>query len=165
MSSDYAKPRATAPPRLDWQGELDSALADIDTRLTHPRRRASDSHRPPVLPELGQVKVTTEMLDEIAWRVAEQIRRRGETVAPQALTAALTEPMPAETPAAPPPQRQTAPRPAAAAPAIDRRSPPIALAPGKMVLIRYRMPVLPWPLRLLQRRRSDKQPPFTTARA
>jgi hypothetical protein len=119
MTGDNAQSRAVAPPhRLEWQSELDSALSDIDHRLTHPRRRASDTGPQPVLPELGQVDVTSELLDEIAWRAAEQLRRQS-----------------AATPA--PPAIQT---------------PPPALRPGKMVLIRYRVPALPWPLRLLQRR-------------
>jgi hypothetical protein len=132
MSSDSAKPRATLLPSLDWQGELDSAMADLDTRLTHPRRRATD--QPSVPAESGRVQLTPDMLDEIAWRVAEQIRR----------TAA--EP-PSSTP--PPPRTET-------------EAP--ALPPGKLLMIRYRMPVLPWPFSLLQRRRRRKQHPLTTAR-
>src|SRR6478752_1001819 len=61
--------------RLDWQSELDSAMSDIDSRLRHPRRRANDSAAQPTLPQLGQVDITSELLDEIAWRVSEQIRR------------------------------------------------------------------------------------------
>ena len=30
---------------LEWQRELDVAIADIDSRLTHPRRRATDVSR------------------------------------------------------------------------------------------------------------------------
>lgn len=166
MSSDNAKLRATAPPHLDWQGELDSALADLDQRLTHPRRRATDSQRQPVLPELGQAQITNEVLDEIAWRVAEQIRRQGHTVAPHALAEALTEPPP------PAPQTVSAPEERAAATRVavettraivERRAtaPPsparrdeaerMGLAPGKMVMIRFKMPAL-WPLRLFGRR-------------
>lgn len=66
---------AMAGDQLDWQDELDSAMADIDVRLRHPRRRASDQGRQPMLPELSQVDLTSELLDEIAWRVSEQIRR------------------------------------------------------------------------------------------
>src|ERR671913_643718 len=90
MSSHNANPRAAPLPHLDWQGELDSAMADIDARLTHPCRRASDSTRQAILPEIGQLPVTTELLDEIAWRVAEQIRRNGETVSSEAANQALT---------------------------------------------------------------------------
>ncbi len=61
--------------RLEWQSELDASLAEIDSRLRHPRRRASDTGDQPMLPQLGQVGVTSELLDEIAWRVAEQIRK------------------------------------------------------------------------------------------
>jgi hypothetical protein len=40
-----------------------------------------------------------------------------------------------------------------------------ALRPGTILLIRYRMPRLPWPFRLLQRRRRRKQHPLTTVKA
>ena len=73
--------------RLDWQAELDSALSDIDQRLRHPRRRANDSVAQPTLPQLGQVDLTSELLDEIAWRVSEQIRR-SQAAAPAAAQAA-----------------------------------------------------------------------------
>jgi len=112
MSTHSAKPRAAALPQLDWQGELDSAMEEIDNRLTvtHPRRRASDRDRQPVIPELGDVPVTPELLDAIASRVAEQIRQKRK---------------------------------------IGIAAP--ALGDGKMVMIRFKMPLLPWPLRLLQR--------------
>lgn len=145
MSSDNAKPRAAALPRLEWQGELDSHLRELDSRLTHPRRRATDSEQQPTLPELGPVAVTSELLDEIAWRVAEQLRRN----------------MP-ETPR-PAPARAQQPRPPLRS---DTGESPLpgGLRPGKMLVIRYRMPLLPWPFRLLQRRRRKKQHPLTTAR-
>jgi hypothetical protein len=63
------------PERLEWQTELDSAMADIDHRLEHPRRRATDLGAQPTLPQLGQIDLTSELLDEIAWRVSEQVRR------------------------------------------------------------------------------------------
>ena len=149
MSSDNAKPRATALPQLEWQGELDTAMADIDTRLTHPRRRSSDGDRQPLLPELGEVRVTTEMLDEIAWRVAEQIRRSGQPVSPEALAEALTRPAEsARTERRPPGHNSDEP----------------GLAPGKMLSIRFKLPALPWPLRLLRRRGRKKQHPLTTAK-
>ena len=64
------------PERLEWQTELDSAMKDIDDRLRHPRRRATDAAAQPTLPQLGQIDLTSELLDEIAWRVSEQLRRR-----------------------------------------------------------------------------------------
>jgi hypothetical protein len=157
MSSDNAKPRATALPRLEWQGELDSAMSEIDDRLTHPRRRATDLNRPPVLPEMGNVRVSNELLDEIAWRVAQQIRNNGEQATAANVTKALQEPR-AQAPA-------TA-RPAAARPPIPPAPPAggtvSGLQPGKMIIIRYKLPALPWPLSLLQRRK--KEPPLATAR-
>ena len=133
MLSDNAKRReAPGPQRLEWQGELDSHLTDLDSRLRHPRRRASDSGRQPTLPDLGRAEMTSELLDEIAWRVAEQIRRN--------------KPAPA-----PPPEP---------VPVISEPE----LKPGKMLMIRYRMPRLPWPFRLLQRRRRRREHPLTTAK-
>jgi hypothetical protein len=139
MSSDNAKRRdIVRTARLEWQGELDSAMAAIDSRLTHPRRRATDKQLAelPRLPELGDGELTSELLDEVAWRVAEEIRRNPpESVTPQP------------------------PAPVVDAPPADEQ---LVLRPGKMLMIRYRMPLLPWPLRLLQRRR--KQHPLTTAK-
>lgn len=89
-----------AVERLEWQSELDSALADIDTRLQHPRRRAGDlTTDQPTLPQLGQIDLTSELLDEIAWRVAEQLRRQQSAVAP----AAASAPARAARPVPPPP--------------------------------------------------------------
>jgi hypothetical protein len=138
MSSDNAQPRATGLPRLDWQGELDTAMADIDDRLTHPRRRASDRDAQPLPAELGNVPITKELLDEIAWRVAQQMRRSGHggTTA-KAVNEALTE--------------------------ARTKKADAALLPGKMVMIRFRWPELPWPFTLLRRFRK-KQHPLTTAR-
>jgi hypothetical protein len=144
MSGDNAQSRASAPPRLEWQSELDSVMTDIDDRLTHPRRRASDVGRQPVLPDLAQVDLTSELLDEIAWRVAEQLRRH------QAAVAAGSVPGPDASPAGPGPQ---------GAPPVATAPPPPVLQPGKMLLIRYRVPSLPWPFRLLRRRR--RQHPLT----
>ena len=157
MSSDNAKSRATALPRLEWQGELDTALAEIDDRLTHPRRRATDLDRQPVLPELGHVELTNELLDEIAWRVAEQIRNNGQTATVEAVSTALAKPQPQ--PAVAPRQ----PAPPAGTP-LPGQTDETGLRPGKMVMIRYKLPILPWPLRLLQRRSRKKQHPLTTAR-
>jgi hypothetical protein len=157
MSSDNAKPRATGLPRLEWQGELDSAMSEIDDRLTHPRRRATDLDRPAVLPEFGNARLTNELLDEIAWRVAQQIRNSGERATAVNVTKALQQPEVA----AAPPARPAAPRPSPPAP-LPAKNPDPGLRPGKMLLIRFQLPVLPWPLSLLQRRK--KQAPLTTAR-
>ena len=137
MSSDNAQRRATDVPRLEWQGELDSAMADIDSRLTHRRRRASDADPHPMLPERRPVQLTNELLDEIASRVAEQIRRKGGISVPAPVTQARK-------------------------PAPDVQKP--QLEPGKMLMIRFKLPLLPWPLRLFQRRYRKKQHPLTTAR-
>ena len=155
MSSDNAKPRATALPRLEWQGELDSAMSEIDDRLTHPRRRATDLNRPPVLPEMGNVRVSNELLDEIAWRVAQQIRNNGEQATAANVTRALQEPQ------APVTARPPAPR-APVPPAPPAGGTSGGLQPGKMLIIRYKLPALPWPLSLLQRRRKEQ--PLATAR-
>jgi hypothetical protein len=56
---------------LDWQSELDSAMTELDSRLLHPRRRTNAEGRP----ELTSVHITNELLDEIAWRVSQRIRR------------------------------------------------------------------------------------------
>lgn len=140
MSSDKAKAHAAGAP-LEWQSELESHLRELDSRLTHPRRRASDTGRQPAFPELGQGEVTSELLDEIAWRVAEQIRSSSPEV---------TAPHPAPPPVPQPPMRS--------------ETEETGLEPGKMLMIRYKMPLLPWPFRLLQRRRRKKQHPLTTGR-
>ena len=76
---EQSRAALTSEERLEWQSELDSALAALDSRMSHPRRRASDT-TPQAMPrQVGQVVLTTELLDEIAWRVSEQIRR-GQTV-------------------------------------------------------------------------------------
>lgn len=172
MASDTMHPRASALPSLDWQSELDSAMADLDSRLTHPRRRATDSQRQPVLPELGQVRVTTELLDEIAWRVAEQLRRTegGMPATASKVLAALETPQPAAAPPPPPPapqpptplppaaripplQEATTVRPAAREiPTLPREADRSGLAPGKVLLVRFQVPDLPWPFRPLRRR-------------
>lgn len=118
--SENAQPRANLSPadKLEWQSELDSAMSDLDQRLRHPRRRASDiAAEQPTLPQLGQFDVTNELLDEIAWRVSEQLRRAqaaGPSTAPAALSA-----------------------PAAVA------APP-AMPPGTAVVIRLRKPLFSW---------------------
>jgi hypothetical protein len=109
--SGQSRAAAASPERLEWQSELDQSLADIDTRLRHPRRRASDnSSEQPTAPKLGEVALTSELLDEIAWRVAEQLRRT------QAIPAPATTPTPAPPRAAarpappPPPEPERLPR-------------------------------------------------------
>jgi len=154
MSGDNANKREKLP-RLDWQNELDASMEDIDDRLTHPRRRATDVGPRPNL--------TPEMMDEIAWRVADQLRKHGLEV--PARRGAVVEGMapPAAEPPAPAESAPTPPR----APARRQPPPPPqkqddGLRPGKMVMVRYRMPSLPWPFRLLFRRR--KQHPLTTVK-
>ena len=144
MSSDNAKKREIVrTARLEWQSELDSALSAIDLRLVDPRRRGTDqpADQQPSLPTLGHGELPSEVLDEIAWRVAEEIRRN-----PPAHIALPLLPPPVPEPAAPQGREQS------------------ALRPGKILLIRYHVPLLPWPFRLLQRRRRKKQHPLTTAR-
>lgn len=139
MSSENAQLNEEVSParRLEWQSELEASMADIDARLRHPRRRATDGEHQPSLPELAQLQLTNELLDEIAWRVAEQIRQH-----PPLIVTTGPEPMATEFPS---------------------EEPPPGLKPGKMLMIRFRIPLLPWPLRLLQRRR--RQHPLTTLRA
>jgi hypothetical protein len=129
----------SAPERLAWQSELDSAMADIDSRLQHPRRRASDTSPQPTLPELGQVEMTTELLDEIAWRVAEQMRRR------QAAPATASAPAEGASPV-----RERPTRPMAVPP-----PPAPAMPHGVVMTIRVRRPLfrLPWPFSLFRRHR------------
>jgi hypothetical protein len=104
LPGEDEKPRATLTPaeRLEWQSELDSAMSDLDSRLSHPRRRASDVAPQPMLPQLGQLDLTSELLDEIAWRVAEQMRRT-QSLATLTAAPAVGAPPAADTaPAAPP---------------------------------------------------------------
>ncbi len=156
MSSDNAK-RSEKLPQLEWQSELDSMLEDTDDRLTHPRRRATDRQRQSNVEGSGDRRLSPEIMDEIAWRVAEELRRRQEVsvaAAPQAAPIAPSQPAPAGAPARPRPPVQSRPV-----------TPPVKdepLRPGKMLMIRYRMPALPWPFRLLQRRR--RQHPLTTVK-
>jgi len=150
MAGDNAKmSEAARTPRLDWQNELDASMAEIDTRLVHPRRRATDVNPQPQLPGLGDVNITADLLDAIAWRVAEQMRRQAAPSPAPALDVNLAPPLP-------PPTRTPA-----RAPVVRDEG----LRPGKMLMIRYQMPVLPWPFRLLQRRRRRRPHPLTTARA
>lgn len=59
---------------FEWQSELDSAMAELDIQLLHPRRRSNAGWQP-LLPELAQVQITEELLDQIASRVARQLQR------------------------------------------------------------------------------------------
>ena len=82
--------RARPGEPLTWQRELDVAIADIDSRLSHPRRRATDVQ--PTLPQLGQAEITSETIDEIAWRVSELLRKDGGTpYRADAVAAAITQ--------------------------------------------------------------------------
>ena len=133
MSGDSRK-KQEGLPSLDWQSELDATMTEIDSRLTHPRRRASDRGPQPALPGLGEMNLTSEQMDEIAWRVAEELRRTAQVF---------------------PVER-------AEADAAPREPEGARLRPGKMLMIRYRLPALPWPFRLLRRRRREH--PLTTAK-
>jgi hypothetical protein len=129
---------------LAWQGELDTAIADIDSRLSHPRRRATDAQ---ASPQLGRPEITSELIDEIAWRVAETLRQngnvppQGEAVA-EAISRAVAAPPPIERRA---PRRPAAPAPPAPAPPMPE---PRALPHGVAVTIRIRKPLFRfWPFR------------------
>jgi hypothetical protein len=142
---DNEQRRATVTPpaaseaaaaRLEWQSELDSALADLDSKLSHPRRRASDTGPQPTLPDLGRIDVTNELLDEIAWRVSQQMRRNQPA----------TVPMESETPAALQPAETPAP--------IDPDRPRM---PGGIALtIRVRRPLFRFRWRFWRRSRRQK---------
>jgi hypothetical protein len=126
---------------LAWQRELDVAIADIDSRLKHPRRRATDA--PPALPHLGQLEITREAIDEIAWRVAEVLRGQGSgPVPPAAMAEAI-----AKTVAAPPKRAARAPLPPPPPEPESKR-----LASGIVLSIRIRRPFFRWPFRRRYRR-------------
>jgi hypothetical protein len=133
--------------KLEWQAELDSALAHIDTRLKNPRGGPAGNDTQPMLPALGQPEITTEMLDEIAFRVAEHLRR-ANVVAPASAGAPPT-PLPAAR------QQRTVPAPRPP----EERSP--GLRHGAVVAIRFRWPLFRSPFRWFRRRR--KRHPLTTA--
>jgi hypothetical protein len=103
MSSPRETEQSRATPTssddgLEWQSELDASMAEIDSRLRDPRRYQSARA---TLPQLGGVTITSELLDEIARRVAEQIRRKQSSGTP---TAPSTGPPPATAVATPEPQ-------------------------------------------------------------
>jgi hypothetical protein len=126
---------------LAWQRELDVAIADIDSRLNHPRRRATDAQS--ALPHVGQLEITREAIDEIAWRVAEVLRGQGlGPVQPAAMAEAI-----AKTVAAPPTRAARAPLPSAPPEPEPRR-----LASGTVLSIRIRRPFFRWPFRSRYRR-------------
>ena len=136
---DNGQSRAAAesPERLEWQSELDQSLSDIDSRLRHPRRRASDQNsEQPTLPQVGEVQLTSELLDEIAWRVAEQLRRT------------QTMPTPAGAPAPAPPR-------AAARPAPPPPPEPERMPHGIAITIRLRKPLFRF--RFWRRRRVRRE--------
>ena len=118
----------SADEKLEWQAELDSALAQIDSRLRNPRRRATDDPQAPLPERQRQAELSGDMLDQIALRVAEHLRR--SPVVPMPGTTAKDGPPPRL-------QRATAPVRQAASPP----EPESALRPGKMVAIRFRWPL------------------------
>jgi hypothetical protein len=140
-----AQSSETAGDPLDWQNELDVAIADIDSRLRHPRRRATDAQ--PVT--AGVPEVTSEVIDEIAWRVAELLRQDGGAVKATAVAAAISQTVAASTPAA----RRAAPRAPAVPPA--RLPEPKQLPSGIAITLRIRKPFfrMPWPFRRRRRQR------------
>ena len=129
LSEDAGEP-------LEWQSELDIAIAEIDSRLSHPRRRATDVQ--PTLPNLGQPEVTSEMIDEIAWRVSELLRGDGGPPSKAAaVAAAISRSMTAQAPRLP------------GKPAPLPEEEPQQLPHGVALTIRLRRPFfrLPWPFR------------------
>lgn len=134
---DAQSSETTGEP-LAWQRELDVAIADIETRLSHPRRRVTDVAQP-TLPQLGQPEITSEMIDEIAWRVSERLRRHG-TQLPDGGTMAdfISESVAT-------PDRRAVPPPA---PVIEPRQLPHGIA----IAIRIRRPFFRWPFRRRRKR-------------
>ena len=128
---EQARADAGVQQGLEWQSELDSALTDIDSRLRHPRRRASDVAAQPTLPQLGRFDVTNELLDEIAWRVSEQMKRTQGGA-----------------PGAAPGTPHASPLPLAAAPPRE------AMPDGTAIVIRLRRPLFSWKF---WRRRSRRR--------
>jgi hypothetical protein len=123
---------------LAWQSELDVAIDDIDSRLEHPRRRVTDE---PAAPQNSQPAVTSEMIDEIAWRVADLLKREGALQAPgTAVAAAISKAVAATSPRAAKPTPPPLPE-------------PKRLPHGIAMTIRIRRPFfrLPWPFRSRKR--------------
>lgn len=122
----------TAGEPLEWQRELDVAIADIDSRLKHPRRKATVQ---PTLPQVGS-EITSEAIDEIAWRVAELLRRNGSRpVQPGAMAEAISK-----TVAAPPKRAARAPVP----PPLPEPE-PWQFSNAIVLSIRIRRPLFRWP--------------------
>ena len=136
-----AQSSETAGEPLAWQEELDVAIADIDSRLKHPRRRVTDEPPPA---QNSQPAITSEMMDEIAWRVADLLKRDGAVQAPgTAVAAAISKTV------APPPPRAS--QPPAPLPPEPKRLPH-----GIAMTIRIRRPFfrLPWPFRRRRKRQA-----------
>ena len=137
--SETAQPDETAGEPLEWQRELDVAIADIDSRLRHPRRRATD------VPSASQPGLTSEAIDEIAWRVAELLRQHGGATANAGeVASAISKTIAAKPPAA---ERATA------RPVPPPMPGPRRLPHGIAMTIRIRKPFfrLPWPFRRRKR--------------
>ena len=132
----------TAGQPLEWQSELDVAIADIDSRLKHPRRRATD-----VQPPAAQPGITTETIDEIAWRVAELLRRDGGAPANAGEVASAISKTVGARPTSAPVADRAARQPSSPPPE------PRQLPHGVAVTIRVRKPFfrLPWPFRRRRR--------------
>jgi len=126
---------------LAWQRELDVAIADIDSRLTHPRRRATDIQ--PAAPQIGQLEVTSEAIEEIARRVAELLRGNAGPVQPGAMAEAISKSVAAA------PRRAARATPPPPVPEPE----PKRMASGIVLSIRIRRPFF----RGLFRRRYRKQ--------
>jgi hypothetical protein len=135
--SEFASEAAEAAKGepLAWQRELDVAIADIDSRLSHPRRRATDVQ--PTLPQLGQPEITSETIDEIAWRVAEMLRRDGaDPKGGEAVAAAIAQTVATPSPAGNP------------LPPAGRDQMPGGIA----ISLRIRRPFFRWPFRRRRKR-------------
>lgn len=115
-----------AEEKLEWQAELDSALAQIDSRLRNPRRRATDDPDAPI-PERERQEITGDMLDQIALKVADHLRRSHVVPMPGAIAKEAAPRLQR----AQAPSRQPAPPP----------EPEPQLRPGKMLAIRFRWPL------------------------
>ena len=128
---------------LEWHRELDVAIDDIDSRLKHARRRATDAK-----PALPQTEITSETIDEIAWRVAELLKQNGSTL-PEgpAVGAAISETVATAAPA----RKATTAKPVA--PPLPPLPEPKRLPHGIAMSIRIRKPFfrLPWPFRRRRR--------------
>jgi hypothetical protein len=147
LPGEDAQSSETAGDPLEWQNELDVAIADIDSRLRHPRRRATDVQ--PAAARRGGL--TMEVIDEIAWRVAELLRGDGGppvTAIDVAAAISKTVKSSEKTAARPTASRQPAPLP----PPIPE---PKQLPPGIALTLRIRKPFfrLPWPFRRRRRQR------------